>query len=87
MENTNKKDAWFRAKMFGLGWYPVSWQGWIVTILYITPIIQYAQQAKELSLSASDFIINFALPITINTVFLLIICYVKGERPRWRWGK
>jgi hypothetical protein len=24
---------WFRARASGLGWTPVTWQGWVVTIL------------------------------------------------------
>ena len=26
----------------------------------------------------------FLLPLT---VVLILICYLKGERPRWRWGE
>ena len=28
------KKLWFKAKRFGWGWYPVSPEGWLVTIIY-----------------------------------------------------
>jgi hypothetical protein len=24
---------WFRARASGLGWYPITWQGWLATLL------------------------------------------------------
>jgi hypothetical protein len=81
-----KNKLWFRAKMFGWGWFPISWEGWAVTALYVIALIPYAREASKQH-SASDFLINFAIPFIVNTIFLLIICYARGERPRWRWGK
>lgn len=26
------KSPWFRARASGLGWTPVAWQGWLVTV-------------------------------------------------------
>lgn len=26
---------WFKAKRFGLGAYPVTWQGWLLTLAYV----------------------------------------------------
>jgi hypothetical protein len=28
----------------------------------------------------------FLLSSVVLTVLLLIVCWLKGERPRWRWG-
>ena len=72
--------------MFGWGWVPITWQGWLITLLYIVGIINPAIQANEQH-SISDFLINFSIPYITNTIFLLIICYAKGEKPQWRWGK
>ena len=34
-----KKDVWFPAKKYGVGWgLPVTWQGWVVFILYMVMI-------------------------------------------------
>lgn len=79
----NKK-LWFKAKNFGWGWYPVSWQGWCVLVLYIIAMIPYIQNANKTH-SGSDFLISLAIPFIVNTIFLLIICYATGEKPEWRW--
>ena len=46
---------WFKAKMFGWGWYPITWQGWLITILYVISIINPAIQANKQN-SISDFL-------------------------------
>lgn len=81
----NKK--WFKAKLYGWGWQPISWQGWVITLLYAVAILQPALQANKIAYSGSDFLIMFSIPFIVNTIFLLIICYAKGEKPRWHWGK
>ena len=73
--------------MYGWGWQPTSWEGWTILILYIIAITLNLKGADYLSGSVSDTLINFSLPFIINTIFLLTICYTRGERPRWRWGK
>lgn len=83
MEN---KKLWFKAKNYGWGWYPVSWQGWLVIALYTMGLVPHIINASRQH-SGSDFLIGFSIPFVINTVFLLIICYARGEKPRWRWGK
>lgn len=72
--------------MYGWGWYPVSWEGFVIIFLYLAAILQFAMQANAQH-SASDVLINFTVPFIVDTTFLLVICYTRGERPRWRWGK
>jgi len=46
--------------------------------------------AKSLSLyihSGSEFFTDFFPETYVLTVFLIIICYATGEKPKWRWGK
>ncbi len=82
-----KKDKlWFKAKMYGWGWQPITWQGWAVVVLYVTAIWINARNINFYTHSTSDTLVNIAIPFVINTIFLLIICYCKGEKPRWRWG-
>jgi hypothetical protein len=77
---------WFRAKRYGWGWYPVTWQGWAVLLLYAVAITINAVNATRFAQSASDVVIGTTVPILVDTVFLIIICYVKGEPSKWRWG-
>lgn len=78
---------WFRAKRFGWGWYPVSWQGWVTLAIYITLIVRESLNADRLSQSGSDTLISLTLPFIFITILFLSICWAKGERSRWRWGK
>ena len=81
-----KKEIWFRAKRYGLGWYPVSWQGWVITLLYVVIILRTFSWADKMSHSGSDTLIAFAPPFIVITGLLLVICYKKGEMLKWRWG-
>ncbi|MCX6746614.1 MAG: hypothetical protein NTU63_00580 [Candidatus Pacearchaeota archaeon] len=77
----NKK-LWFRAKRYGWGWYPVTWQGWLVTsilIIFITYIaIVFLTKGK---------LIEYFVSLIVAMAILMYICYKTGEKPRWRWGK
>jgi len=86
MNNDSKKELWFRAKRYGWGWYPISWQGWVITILYIFVLIRYGIRADNYAHSNSDFLIGFSIPFIISTVLFLVVCYWKGEYPHWSWG-
>ncbi|MDQ3244962.1 MAG: hypothetical protein M3P22_01255 [bacterium] len=85
-ENKNKK-LWFKAKEYGWGWTPVSWEGWVVILIYLIIMIGAFRYFDQNSHSASDTLINFALPYVLGTIILFFICYKKGEKPKWQWGK
>ncbi len=84
--NESKK-IWFKAKNYGWGWQPSSWQGWLVLLVFIGFNIKIFWLIDRSSHSVSDTLINFVLPFILSTVILIIICYFKGEKPKWRWGK
>ena len=81
-----KKKLWFKAKMYGWGWYPCSWEGWAVTFGYIVLVLLFGLTLDEQS-PPKEIAFTFLLPIALLTAALIRICYRKGERPRWRWGK
>ncbi|MEX1063733.1 MAG: hypothetical protein WD898_03095 [Candidatus Paceibacterota bacterium] len=81
----NPKHYWFKAKLFGWGWTPASWQGWAVTGVYLVSIIFFAFTIDEAS-PASEVFFTFVLPITLLTIALIRIAYKTGEKPRWQWG-
>ncbi|MBX4195697.1 hypothetical protein KW796_01930 [Candidatus Parcubacteria bacterium] len=80
----NEKKLWFKAKKFGWGWTPTSWQGWVITAIYIIGLLHLVFEA-DVEHSGGGFLINFAFDFLILTIPFLIICYLKGERPHWRW--
>lgn len=81
-----KKKIWFRRKWFGWGWYPASVEGWIVTMAYIILVIIFASTLDDNS-TRSEAVFTFFLPLVLLTVTFLKICYYRGEKPRWQWGK
>lgn len=71
---------WFKAKEYGWGWRPKTWQGWIVLLIYtIILIINLMNMTLNPGLSIASLL--------VSTLCLLAICYRKGEKPRWRWGE
>jgi hypothetical protein len=34
-----------------------------------------------------EVVFTFLLPVAILTAALIRICYKKGEKPHWQWGK
>lgn len=85
----NPKGLWFKAKLYGWGWTPVTWQGWLILLVYIALILALVTSREEYipgnEMSGSNFLV-FALPIILLTIVFVIILYKKGERPRWQWG-
>ena len=83
----SSKKLWFRAKSYGWGWTPASWQGWLIVLIYIMLMAgvtsgvniyyNFAWQAPVVSI-----LIGFIL-----TGILLVITYKTGEPPSWRWGR
>jgi hypothetical protein len=77
------KESWFPAPKYGFGWgLPVCWQGWAVLLSYFLLI---AGGCVFMSRSATHFPIFIAF-VTLVTGVFIFICWVKGEKLRWRWG-
>ena len=68
---------WFGPRRFGWGWTPVTWQGWVVTLVFVAAMVLCA----------------FLLPGTVAKVvadvvlivLLVVVCALTGTRPGWRW--
>ncbi len=79
----NPKGYWFKRKLYGWGWVPVKWQGWAVilawAILFTLSIVMIEKNDHEIGR-------NFAV-IFIFTAILIWICFKKGEKPKWSWGR
>lgn len=82
----NNERYWFKAKRYGWGWYPVTWQGWAVLVMYVFAVLTTVFYIDRHEHSASDSLMGFFPLVYILTVFLIIICYKTGEKPSWRWG-
>lgn len=79
--NDGDNNYWFRAKRYGWGWgLPITWQGWVVFVVWFAVLICAMRYFIPRRLAA------FLIFTLVMTLVLLVICYQKGEPPRWRWG-
>ncbi len=85
MIEENKK-LWFKAKSYGWGWTPCTWQGWAVLVMYLFAVLNETTSAVIQAPTDVYSFLRFFPNIYILTVFLIIICYATGEKPSWRWG-
>jgi len=73
-------NIWFRRKRYGWGWYPVKWQGWLVIFVFV------ALFASVVSFMRDDSFLKIIILILI-ALLLILVCYKKGEKPKWQWGE
>jgi len=76
------KQFWFPAKRYGWGWgLPITWQGWavlVVLVLLLVAGVFWFPPAREK--------VSFMVYTVLLCAVFAVICYAKGEPPRWRWG-
>lgn len=73
-----KKKLWFKAKHYGWGWYPCSWEGGLVLLIFVLLVI--------FALEFLNSVVFKSLIIAVTFIILMVVCWKTGERPRWRWG-
>ena len=71
---------WFRRKLYGWGWTPTTWEGWLVLFVWLIFFIPLTIMVKY------NWILNL-VGIFIMTSILIYVCYKTGEKPKWQWGK
>ncbi len=85
----NDKQLWFKARRYGWGWTPITWQGWLsmtmylVTIIFLGFVLVVLPRGSDV---ATEQLILFLLFTLSASMFLLGICMNKGEKPGWQWG-
>ncbi|MCA9485524.1 MAG: hypothetical protein KC506_01630 [Nanoarchaeota archaeon] len=83
----NPKGYWFKRKLYGWGWIPAKWQGWVVVLAFIVVLLFngfYLTWNGEPS--GTDLTLFFGV-LVVSIVLLIWICFAKGETPRWSWGR
>jgi hypothetical protein len=78
--NTEEEKYWFPAKKYGWGWGPPNcWQGWMVFAIWFV----FLMGGTLLIKSGPGVFVAYTVFLS---VVLFLICLLKGEKPRWRWG-
>lgn len=81
--DSRKDRFWFPAKTHGFGWgFPICWQGWAVFGAYLFLVFGGAS-----FLLTEDRAMVYILYTLALSIALLLVCWLKGEPPRWSWGK
>ncbi len=79
--NAPNRKYWFHAKTYGWGWsWPACWQGWLVLLIWLAIVLAGATLATQENLW---LFIGF---VVVMATVLILICYLTGPPPRWRWG-
>jgi hypothetical protein len=77
----DKPTYWFPAKRYGWGWGPpVTWQGWVVMGVWVAVLV-----AGAIVLAGRHWV-GYGVFLAMMVAGLIAVCWMKGERPRWRWG-
>ena len=73
---------WFPAKRYGWGWgFPTTWQGMVAMLIYAAALgasLKWLMPRHEPGL--------LMLCVGALTAALVLVCWLKGEPPSWRWG-
>jgi hypothetical protein len=79
---SNEPRYWFPAKRYGWGWGPPAvWQGWGFLCAWLAAFFSGVTY-----LIPRHGFLHVAFASTM-VIVLLLVCYWKGEPPKWRWGK
>jgi drug/metabolite transporter (DMT)-like permease len=77
-----ERKFWFPAKRYGWGWGPpVAWQGWAVLGIFFGLVVAGVWWFPPQTSAPAYVAYVFAL-----SVALTLVCWITGEKPRWRWG-
>lgn len=81
----NPHHYWFKRKLYGWGWTPVTWQGWLLTALYVGAVAALSLTIDRSS-PPREVAFTFLIPTAVLTATFIRIAYFKGEKPGWQWG-
>ena len=82
----NPEGYWFKRKVFGWGWFPATWQGWLALGIFVALLAWLIVPfASELAPSNSDTT-WFLIKVLAWAAVLVLTCYLTGEPPKWQWG-
>ncbi len=84
--NDNPEHFWFKRKIYGWGWVPATWKGWVSVVFFLVVFaFFYVPFVTNDHIENNDVII-FLVEIAAWAAGLIGLCLVTGESPHWQWG-
>jgi len=79
---------WFKAKRYGYGWTPATWEGWVVFLVWLVAFIRLtAFFSVQMQISGPGNVYWYVPLVFLITGALVWVSWAKGEPARWRWGE
>ncbi len=72
---------WFKAKRYGYGWYPATWQGWLAMLVWL---LLFVGAYVRWNIETQTW--WFVADVGVSTGALIVVSWYTGEEARWRWG-
>lgn len=85
--NDNPKGYWFKRKLYGWGWTPATWQGWLVVLGFVLLVVLNSILLNSFGEPNTIDFVFFFLILILLIIGLILVGYKKGEKPAWTWGR
>lgn len=82
----NPEGYWFKRKLYGWGWVPVKWQGWLVILAFVAYLVEVGTSLAPNPEPTESELMWFFVKVFGSVIVLILICYKTGESPKWMWG-
>lgn len=88
MNDSTKRNYWFKRRRYGYGWTPVTWRGWVTIVVFLVVVVAGAAIIlKDTPRNTfSSEVYTFLAFVAVATALIFAVSLAKGPKPKWRWG-
>lgn len=83
---THPKRYWFKRRWYGWGWYPATWEAWVVLLVFLGLVFWLSLSVDDNMKPTTNQLVWFFVKEVVLIGILIAICFKTGEKPRWQWG-
>ncbi len=84
----SKNNYWFKRRRYGYGWIPTTWQGITTVVVFILVLLFGLVLLKDVPENTYTKEVGYYLVLVFGAaITLVLLSYLKGPTPKWRWGK
>lgn len=80
------RKLWFKARRYGYGLSPATWEGWLATALSLAAVAAVMFLAAAVTSSDGAYVAIVVPATFVIIAVLVVVAFTHGEKPRWRWG-